>query len=272
MLGIVIRLAAALALAGGAGPLAAQSAQTKPPPTPPPAGQPGFMMVGERGLAFVPAQASPATPVPLLILFHGAGGAAQNMMKPFLAEADKRGFAMLAVQARSVTWDLIRSYFASSSQEATMVAQRDRLPAGDRRLIDQTIAQFEQKVAVDRGKVAVFGFSDGAAYALSYGAANSGSIAWVGAMAPAFGLIPRGARSNGQRVFIGHGTADTIIAHALSKREVCPKFTRAGWTVRYRSFEGGHGIAPALVPVMLDDWLEPAARPPAGSPEYRCEG
>ncbi|MEO6433296.1 MAG: hypothetical protein ABIO29_04885 [Sphingomicrobium sp.] len=248
-----------------------QSATSNPPSAPPQAGQHGFMMVGERGIAFVPAQASAATPVPLLILFHGAGGAAQDMMKPFLLEADKRGIALLAVQSKGVTWDLIKTHFSDVSQEATMLNARDRLPAVDRRIAETTVAAFTKVVPVDAKRIGAFGFSDGAAYALSYGAANSGSIAWVGAVAPAFATIERGARSKGQRIYIAHGKDDEIIAPGMSQSGVCPEFVKFGWAVRYEIFAGGHVIPPAIASAMLDDWLDPAARP-ATTGDQRCSG
>lgn len=259
-------------LVAAACPASAQTPLAKPPSTPPPAGQRGFMMVGERALAFVPKQATPATPVPLLILFHGAGGNAQNMMKPFLLEADKRGFAMLAVQSRGPTWDLVKAYNAQVSQEATLVAQRDRLPAGDRRIVDSAIALLRKSVPIDASRVGAFGFSDGAAYALTYGAASAGSVGWVGAVAPGFALIERGARSKGQRLYIAHGRDDKKIAIAMSQSDVCPKFAKLGWTVRYEGFAGGHEIPAEIALKMLGDWLDPAARPALGSADYRCGG
>lgn len=272
MVRMIVRAFVAIVVVAAAASASAQSSPAKPPSTPPPAGQHGFMMVGDRALAFVPAQATPATPVPLLILFHGAGDTAQNMMKPFLLEADKRGFAMLAVQSRSVTWDLIKAYFSDVSQEATLVARRDRLPAGDRRLVDSAIAQFRQAVPIDRSRVGAAGFSDGAAYALSFAAANTDTIQWVGALAPAFALIEPGARSKGQRVYIAHGIADSAIPIAMSQSDVCPKFSKLGWSVRYEVFDGGHDIPAVIALRMLDDWLVPAARPAPGSAAYRCGG
>lgn len=269
----MLRPALAIILSLAAAPAAlAQSTPAKPPPTPPPAGQRGFMMVGERGLAFVPAQASRTAPVPLLLLFHGAGDTAQNMMRPFLLEADKRGIALLAVQSRAVTWDLIKAHFSNVSQEATMISQRDRIPAGDRRIVDSTLGQFLRAVPIDESRIGAFGFSDGAAYALSYGAANGQRIGWVGAVAPAFATIERGARSKGQRVYIAHGTSDTAIPVGMSQSAVCPQLKKLGWTVRYEAFAGGHDIPPALALRLLDDWLVPASRPAPGSADYRCAG
>lgn len=272
MASIYVRLLAATLLVATAPTALAQTLVGKPPSTPPPAGQRGFMMVGDRALAFVPAQATPTNPVPLLVLFHGAGRPAQELMKPFLLEADKRGIALLAVQSRGVTWDAVKVYFSSVSQEASLVTRRDRLPGVDRRLVDGAITAFKQAVPIDSKRVGIFGHSDGAAYSLSYGAANTDTISWVGALGPAFAMLPAGARSRGQRIFIAHGKTDDVIPAATSKGTVCPSFLKAGWTIRYETVKAGHEFPPGLEVKMLDDWLRPESRPAPGSAAYKCEG
>ena len=269
----MLRPALALLLSFSAASAAvAQTAPAKPPSTPPPAGQRGFMMVGERALAFVPAQASPQKPVPLLLLFHPAGGTAQGMMKPFLLEADKRGIALLAFQSKAVTWDLVATHFKMASQEATLINQRDILPAGDRRLVEAALAQFQTQVPIDRTRIAALGMSDGAGYALSYGAANLSKIAWSGAISPKFGVIPRGTRGRGHRVFIVEGKPATGGAPGPAQAEVCPEFARSGFAVRFAVYVGGYDLPPEVAATMLDDWLEPESRPAPDSAAYNCGG
>jgi predicted esterase len=48
-------------------------------------------------------------------------------------------------------------------------------------------------------------------------------------------------------VFVSHGTRDRVLPiHACSRRLV-PELRQTGYQVRYREFEGGHVIPPAIV-------------------------
>src|SRR5207247_1244714 len=100
--------------------------------------------------------ATPAsTPLPLLVLLHGAGGSGAGVLRRVGAAADQAGVAVLAPDSRDSTWDGIRSGFGP-----------------DVAFIDRALARVFDVVAVDRDRIAVGGFSDGATYALALGLVN----------------------------------------------------------------------------------------------------
>ena len=48
------------------------------------------------------------------------------------------------------------------------------------------------------------------------------------------------------RVFVSHGTRDGWLPIARCSRRIVPRLQRAGYEVRYREFEGGHVVPPAV--------------------------
>ena len=61
---------------------------------------------GRDGLIFVPVSYTPAVPLPLLVMLHGATGSSQGMRGLGLA-ADELGAIVLIPESREYTWDLI---------------------------------------------------------------------------------------------------------------------------------------------------------------------
>ena len=49
------------------------------------------------------------------------------------------------------------------------------------------------------------------------------------------------------KLFICHGVADRVLPIDRCSRKIVPWLERAGYAVRYREFDGGHIIPPALV-------------------------
>ena len=67
----------------------------------------GITIIDGVGLAYMPI--APAAPAPLLLLFHGAGMPASDMIEGVRQEADRCGCALLAIQSEAPTWDLTLS-------------------------------------------------------------------------------------------------------------------------------------------------------------------
>src|SRR4029453_18068524 len=53
----------------------------------------------------------PATPMPLVVLLHGAGGSADGVMRRVGSAPAAAGVAVLAPDSRDATWDAIRAGF-----------------------------------------------------------------------------------------------------------------------------------------------------------------
>ena len=56
------------------------------------------------------------------------------------------------------------------------------------------------------------------------------------------------------RVYVSHGTQDTVLPIDQSSRRIVPMLRQAGYDVRYDEFEGGHIVPPAIASAAVD-WL-----------------
>ena len=168
----------------------------------------------------VPANA-PAGERPLLVLLHGAGGAGERLLRRFAPLADSAGVVLLAPDSRTSTWDAIGGSFGR-----------------DVTFLDRALERVFETVAVDPARLAVGGFSDGASYAVSLGLINGDLFRRVVAFSP--GFVVDGSAQGKPRVFVSHGTADTILPIDRCSRVIVPALRRRGYDVTFREFDGGH--------------------------------
>lgn len=176
-----------------------------------------------------------ATPAPLLVLFHGAGGSADRMLQRFGPAADAAGIALLVPESRGSTWDAIRDSFGA-----------------DVAFVDRALERVFAMLAVDPARLSAGGFSDGATYALSIGLANGDLFPRVVAYSPGFVIddTPHGK----PRFFVSHGTADPILPIDHCSRVIVPNLKSRGYDVTYREFNGVHE-APADIQRDAMAWL-----------------
>jgi phospholipase/carboxylesterase len=183
---------------------------------------------GAGGLVYVPAGVGPELPTPLVLLLHGAGATAQHGLDLLIGQADDAGLILVAPSSQGETWDLLLGGYGP-----------------DVAWIDRALAEVFQRLPVDPTRLAVGGFSDGASYAISLGLTNGDLFSHVLAFSPGFAAPAR--RRGRPRLFLSHGTRDRVLPiHACSRRLV-PELRQTGYQVRYREFEGGHVIPPAIV-------------------------
>ena len=178
---------------------------------------------GRDGLIYVPAGYRPAEEAPLVLMLHGAGGDARSGISSFLDLADEAGLVLLAPESRERTWDVLVGGYGP-----------------DVEFIDRALEQTFDRLAVDAGRVAVEGFSDGASYALSIGLTNGDLFTHVLAFSPGF-ASPANYRGR-PRVFVSHGTRDGVLPIRDTSRRIVPQLKRAGYEVRYREFDGPHTV------------------------------
>ncbi|RBY98008.1 phospholipase [Blastococcus sp. TF02-8] len=176
-------------------------------------------------------------PKPLLVFFHGAGGRPRQSLEGVGRVAAQRGVAVLAPRSGAATWDLI----------AGSVGR-------DVAVLDAALAQVAERLPVSG--CAIGGFSDGASYALSLGAANGDLFGAVLAFSPGFAAPP--ARVGRPRVRIVHGTEDRVLPVEPCGRRVAATFRAAGYEVAYEEFAGGHVVRPEDVVDALEWWSGPA--------------
>ena len=89
------------------------------------------------------------------------------------------------------------------------------------------------------------GFSDGASYALSLGLANGDVFDSVVAFSPGFAapLLRHGS----PRIFVSHGTSDSVLPIRACSRTLVPRLEGEGYAVTYQEFDGGHVVPTAAV-------------------------
>jgi len=180
------------------------------------------------GSLYVPPTYREGSPAPLAVLLHGAGEDARDGLALLRAQADATGLVLLALASHEYTWDLIAG----------------RRYGPDVAAIDRALEHVFSLCAVDPGRIAVGGYSDGASYALSVGIGNGDLFSHVLAFSPGF-LAPPGQRGL-PRFFLSHGTHDRWLPIERCSRVIVPQLERAGYEVRYREFEGGHVVPPAI--------------------------
>jgi predicted esterase len=153
--------------------------------------------------------------------------------KNFQNLADATGLILLAPASRHRTWDVLVGGYGP-----------------DIALIDQALAQTFSRYAVDPTRIAIEGFSDGASYALSVGITNGGLFSHVMAFSP--GFMRPASQVGKPRLFISHGTQDSVLPIDPCSRKIVPQVRGAGYDVVYREFDGPHTIPPAIIDSALD--------------------
>lgn len=197
------------------------------PGAPSAAPQPGLRRLGldpgRDALLYVPATLAADTPAPLVMMLHGAGGNGNNGIRMMRPVADEHGIVLLAPGSRGRTWDMLLGAFGP-----------------DLAFLDRALAVTFEQVAVDAERLAIGGFSDGASYALSLGIANGELFTHVLAFSPGF-MAPPGQRG-APRIYVSHGTEDTVLPIEHCSRAVVPRLQAAGYDVLYREFPGPHTV------------------------------
>jgi predicted esterase len=243
---LLVLAALAVALLGGCGGDGGD-AEPSPPPAPPAdasaqgrlvarphdsvddPGKPGLRTVDGATL-YVPASDGPKT---LVLALHGAGGDPAEPMALLRPYADKARLILLAPKSMGPTWDISTGGFGPD------VAHIDRL-------LDRVFTEY------DIDDVAVAGFSDGASYALSLGLTNGDLFHSVIGFSP--GFIALGQQNGLPRLFISHGTHDSVLPIGRTSRRGVPRLRAAGYRVEYVEFDGDHEVPPQVARRAIE-WL-----------------
>lgn len=178
---------------------------------------------GARDAILIMPSVIPATPLPLLVMLHGAGGSADRFLQRFGTLPDQAGVPTLFVDSRSQTWDGIRGRFGV-----------------DVAFLDRALEKVFSIVRVDPNRVAIGGFSDGATYALSIGLINGDLFPKIVAFSP--GFLVDGEVHGKPRAFISHGTADEILPIERCSRVIVAGLKKRGYDVTFKEFDGGHDV------------------------------
>jgi phospholipase/carboxylesterase len=162
----------------------------------------------------------------LILAFHGAGGSGSEGLFAFRGASNVPGLVLVAPAALGSTWSALHQ-------------EEDR----DLETVNRALAEAWRRCRIDRRRVAVGGFSDGATYALSIGLQNGAVFRSVLALSPG-GLLDVERRGK-PRVFIAHGRGDDVLP--IGRSDAAVRTLRAsGYAVTYRRFGGGHKVTEAI--------------------------
>ena len=203
---------------------------------------------GRSGLLYVPT--GHAEPLPLLILLHKAGGSASEWFAgggSYAPYANKGGFIILAPESPGPSWGT-----GPKNWGYDYVA------------INRALEEAFARCAIDRNRVAIDGFSDGASYALSLGLANGDVFSYIIAFSPGFivraqarGRIDNNNQVRIPQVYIAHGIGDNVLPIASTSRIFASSLRKNGYHVEFREFSGGHHISGQVADQAMS-WLAAA--------------
>ena len=186
----------------------------------------GQIMLGmdrERDAVLVLPKTASSSPLPLLVMLHGATQSSEDMFWYLGSTHEDAGVAVLAPNSRDTTWDVVGGDFGP-----------------DVEYLNRTLERVFETATIDPARMAIGGFSDGASYALSLGLINGDLFNSIVAFSPGF-VIP--GESHGKpRIFISHGTRDHILPINRCGRRIAADLKDRGYDVTFREFDGDHEI------------------------------
>jgi len=182
---------------------------------------------GRDGVIYIPPGLT--GPAPLVVLLHGATGSAAGITRrtDVFALADELKMVIVAPDSRDRTWDMVRGHYGP-----------------DVAFIDKALTKVFALVPIDRKRLAVGGFSDGASYAIGLGLQNGDLFTHVAAFSPGFFIANQ--RRGRALFYVSHGQRDEILPIESTSRRIVPALESDGYSVRYKEFDGPHTVPPAI--------------------------
>ena len=201
---------------------------------------------GRHGIAFpdgraavlvVPDSVAPDAPVPLLVMFHGAGGEANRVLPHLVRHARERGFLLLAPQSLHPTWDIVIGGHGPDLER-----------------LEHALAAVAAHFRLDPVRLAFAGFSDGGSYALSLGVTNGDVASHVIGLSA--GFMNAFTQAGAPKVFLAHGRADRQLPIETSAHPHARRLLEDGYDLTLQPFDGDHAIVPWVVGRAVEFFLD----------------
>lgn len=183
---------------------------------------------GRPAVLVVPEGLPTDRPLPLLVMFHGAGGEANRVLPHVVPHARERKFLLLAPQSMYPTWDVVIGGHGPDLQR-----------------LEGALSMVASHFALDATQLAFAGFSDGGSYALSVGVTNGDVASHVIALSA--GFMNTFSRHGTPKVFIAHGRADSQLPIETSAHPHARQLLENGYDLTLQPFDGDHVIVPRVV-------------------------
>lgn len=164
-------------------------------------------------------------PAALIVVLHGAGGSPASGLEAFQGGWEMPGLVLVAPASKGSTWSLLRS-----NQDLDLES------------VNLALGEAYKRCDIDRQRIGLGGFSDGGTYALSLGLSNGDLFPSIMALSP--GGILGGEQVGVPRIFVAHGSLDTVLPIKRAGDAVVKQLREAGYPVTYRRFRGGHEASP----------------------------
>lgn len=193
---------------------------------------------GREAVLVVPEGLDLSMPVPLFVMFHGAGGEANRVLPHLVRWARSRKFLLLAPQSMYPTWDIVIGGHGPDLER-----------------LQGALARVAAHFPVDAARLAFAGFSDGGSYALSIGITNGDIASHVIALSA--GFMNTFTQAGAPKVFIAHGRSDSQLPIETSAVPHAKKLLDSGYDLTLLPFDGDHVIVPWVVERAVDFFLGP---------------
>ena len=188
------------------------------------------------GVLYVPPSYNATVPMPMLVWLHGAGGSG-NVSANMTSLADEFGFIVLAPDSREWTWDAILGQYGPDVEYL-------------QRAMKQTLSRY----AIDKARIWLGGFSDGASYSLSLGISFGDVFKKIYAGAPG---VMQPIEANGKPpIFISHGRQDPTMPIDETSRKFVPRLKALGYEITYKEYDGRHQLPPEILREVIEWYVK----------------
>ena len=202
-----------------------------------------------------PAEPTAGSPW-LLVLMHGIGSNEQDLFG--LAPSVPPRFHVLSLRAPNILGLASYAWFMFGVRPDGERAIDKVQEAASRELAAQAVEAAGRQLAVPADRVVVGGFSQGGIMALTLLLTKpqllQAALVMHSRLLPeVLPLVASPGELRGRRLWVSHGTADTVIGLA-SARDIRDRVARWPIELSYAEFPGGHEIRPAELSAAVD-WL-----------------